>query len=314
MRLLVVRLSALGDVAILEPVLRHRAEANPEVTFVVAGPPRLAPLFGRMANVEYLPTAKRQSPWALFRRFMSAKPDRVADMHHVNRVIVASLLMRLCGVRIHSINKRNDAGKHSWQRYDDVFGHCGLKQGDPLASLAGDYWRSKFAERETHTIGIAPFAQHEGKIWPLDLMEKLVQMLSLSGRWQVLLLGGKSDAPVLEEWERRYPRVVSLAGKYGFGEELEWMGKMDLMVSMDSANMHFASCRGVPVVSVWGGTHPRSGFYGWRQDPQWAVQVEMPCRPCSKYGNKPCRYGDCRCLRSVTPEMVMQRIRQVVEG
>ena len=56
MRLLVVRLSALGDVAILEPVLRQRAAANPDVLFMVAGPPRLQPLFRGMGNVLYDPS------------------------------------------------------------------------------------------------------------------------------------------------------------------------------------------------------------------------------------------------------------------
>ena len=84
------------------------------------------------------------------------------------------------------------------------------------------------------------------------------------------------------------------------------------MISMDSANMHFASWAGVPVVSVWGATHPYAGFYGWRQDPDWAVQVALECRPCSTNGGRQCRRGDCLCMNSITVDMVMDKVRKVL--
>ena len=105
--------------------------------------------------------------------------------------------------------------------------------------------------------------------------------------------------------------MESLAGRFGFEEELDRIASLDVMVSMDSANMHFASCMGVPVVSVWGATHPCRGFYGWGQNPSWAVQKDMDCRPCSKYGNKPCSKGDYPCMNGIEPMDVVERIEEV---
>lgn len=79
---------------------------------------------------------------------------------------------------------------------------------------------------------------------------------------------------------------------HGLREELILMSNLDVMVSMDSANMHLASLTGTPVVSVWGATHPYAGFLGCNQKEENAVQVSMPCRPCSIFGNKPCQRGD----------------------
>ena len=307
MRLLVVRLSALGDVAILEPVLRQRALLNPDVLFLVAGPPRLEPLFRGMVNVQYVPTEKRQKPRELFRQLSALKPDRVADMHHVLRVIGMDWLFRLHGVRVHCIRKHTARSIPSWQRYDRVLARCGLKG---LLS-GGDYWQAKAPAERPPVVGVAPFAQHEGKIWPLDRMERLVAMLSRK-EYIVLLFGSAAEADILEPWAEKYAGVESLAGKYGFAEELERIAALDVMVSMDSANMHFASCKGVPVVSIWGATHPCRGFYGWRQNPAWAVQKEMDCRPCSKYGNKPCRKGNYPCLKGIEPVEVMERIERVL--
>lgn len=307
LRLLVVRLSALGDVAILQPVVRQRAAENRDVLFMVAGPPRLAPLFGGMDNVQYVPTERKQTVRALYRQLCELKPDIVADVHGVLRTIGVDWLFRLHGTKVRSIHKRTRQPMASWQRYDRVLDHCGLKGG----TKEGDYWKAKPCEGRRRVVGVAPFAQHEGKIWPLDKMERLVGMLSERG-YKVWLFGSRAEAPIMERWAEGKEGVESLAGRFTFEEELDRIAQVDVMVSMDSANMHFASCLGVPVVSIWGATHPIRGFYGWRQDPAWAVQKDMDCRPCSKYGNKPCKKGDYPCMKEIGPGEVLARIDQVL--
>ena len=84
------------------------------------------------------------------------------------------------------------------------------------------------------------------------------------------------------------------------------------MLSMDSANMHLAALMAVPVVSVWGATHPKCGFMGYNQSEENAVQVDLPCRPCSIYGEKGCRHGDYRCLNRITPQMIVDKITSII--
>lgn len=311
-RILVIRLSALGDVAILEPVLRLRAARCPDVLFLLAAPPRLEPLFRGVENIQFVPTQKRQSPRQLYAALAPLHPDLVADMHHVNRVIGLDWLFRLHGVPVRAIRKRRQPGRPSWLRYNDVLDRCGLPQVDGIHALASSYWSPKERDGRRPAIGLAPFAQHQGKIWPLEQTERLIQLLSADGRYSLYLFGSKEEAATLDPWAARYPHTASLAGKVGFDQELKQIAQLDLMVSMDSANMHFASCMGVPVVSLWGATHPCRGFYGWRQNPDWAVQHPLNCRPCSKYGNKPCRLGDYPCLRAIAPEEVLVKIESVL--
>jgi ADP-heptose:LPS heptosyltransferase len=92
------------------------------------------------------------------------------------------------------------------------------------------------------------------------------------------------------------------------------MSHLNAMISMDSANMHLASLVGVPVVSVWGATHPYAGFMGWKQSPVNAVQLDMPCRPCSVFGQKPCRRKDGACLRGIMPERVIEKVEKLLLG
>lgn len=316
---LVIRLSALGDVAIMVPVVKAYADANPDVRFTVAGPPMLQPLFADMPNVGYLGLKKKQSFIKIYRALNAVGADTVIDLHKVNRVGFAIILLHLRHLldphyRIFALRKgklsrwqflhhwRRQPRKPQYVRYDDVFRRAGFAAVEAFREMSVP---------SSNRIGVAPFAQHEGKIWPLDRTEALVHMLSGRGH-EVVLFGSKSEAPVLEKWARHYTGVTSVAGRLPFAEELKIIRGLAVMVSMDSANMHFASAVGTPVVSVWGGTHPDFGFYGYGQDRRNALCANLPCQPCSAYGNKPCRYGDRRCLLAITPEQVFARVEALL--
>ena len=85
------------------------------------------------------------------------------------------------------------------------------------------------------------------------------------------------------------------------------MSQLEVMISMDSSNMHLASLVGTPVVSIWGATHPYAGFMGWGQSEDNVVQVELDCRPCSIFGQKPCLRGDFACLNNILPETIVEK-------
>lgn len=322
---LVIRLSALGDVAIMAPLVEMYAATNADIRFTVAGPPLLQPLFEGQPNVEYLGLKKKQSSAKIYRALQAVGADTVIDLHHVNRVGRALLILRLrhlldFNFHIYTLRKgrlsrwlfihhlKTAPRKAQFDRYEDVFFRAGF-----LPVLVEEGYRNVYVEaKDDVRIGIAPFAQHKGKIWPLELMQQLVGMLADSG-YRVVLFGSKDEAPVLEGWTRG-DRVVYVAGKQDFREELDIIKSLTLMVSMDSANMHFASALGVPVVSIWGATHPDFGFYGYCQDPRNALCAKLPCQPCSSYGKKPCRYGDYRCLRAITPQMVFDKIEALLSA
>ena len=90
------------------------------------------------------------------------------------------------------------------------------------------------------------------------------------------------------------------------------MSHLEVMLSMDSANMHLASLTGIPVVSVWGATHPLAGFMGWNQSKDNAIQVDLDCRPCSIFGQKPCKRGDYACLNQIKPETIVEKINTLL--
>lgn len=340
MKLLVIRLSAFGDVAMTVPVIDSLARQYPQLDITVLSRPFMAPLFSLMpANVHFrgIDLTQNDGPsglLALFRQLRGEGFNLVADLHDVLRSKVLRTLFFLSGVKTAHIDKGRRGKKAlvrqhgkelveqptSFSRYVAVFARLGYPvepafhsiygQGKGDASLFASVAVPACGER---WIGVAPFAAHRGKILPQATVEELLRRLTADNRHRVFLFGGGGqERAAMEQWAAAYPRVVSLSGKLKLDGELALISHLNVMVSMDSANMHLASLVGVPVVSVWGATHPFAGFMGWGQSMDNTVQLDLPCRPCSIFGNKPCLRGDYACLEGLKAEMIMNKINLIL--
>jgi len=311
----------MGDVAIAASVMKEVAAQHPETHFVFATRAFFAPFFDGIPNLEVFSVdfeGRHKGFKGIFKLYKDLsknyKIDAVADLHDVLRSKLITLFFRLAfkGVKIATINKgrkekkalclvetQKTALKSTWQRYTEVFHKLKLETAIKPANIP--YYPEKVKK-----IGISPFAQHKGKVYPPELMEKVLELLN-NGSYEVFLFGGgKKEQELCKKWQKTYKNVHSLVGKYSLKEELEFIATLDVMLSMDSAGMHLASLCNVPCVSVWGATHPFAGFVGFGQELNPQIQLELPCRPCSVYGNKPCRYKDYRCLYGIAPEEIVK--------
>src|SRR5690606_25535702 len=112
----------------------------------------------------------------------------------------------------------------------------------------------------------------------------------------------------------RYGNSICVAGKLMLSEELELISNLDAMLSMDSANAHMAANYGIPVVTLWGVTHPHAGFYPFGQSLDHALLADrerFPLIPTSVYGNHmPKDYGEA--LASIPPEAVVNKLQTIL--
>ncbi len=318
------------------PVIYSAAKANPTDSFTVLTQTFLIPVFiNRPGNVNVIGINTKSAEKRLtgLLRFASALVkydfDAVLDLHDVLRTWVIRTLFRLNGKRVFVVDKarkeraRLTAVEHKRlkplrpviERYADVFRAAGLNYTESFVSLyetnAPDLSALEpFAGKKSGKwIGIAPFAKHRGKIYPIDKMERVMDSLSGREDLTIFLFGGRGyEEVILDQWAFEHPRVKSVVGKYSLDHELALISQLDLLVCMDSANMHFASLVGTRVFSIWGATHPYAGFYGYHQDPEDCVQLDLPCRPCSIFGQKSCHRGDWACMEWIAPELVVAKI------
>jgi ADP-heptose:LPS heptosyltransferase len=328
--LLVFRFSSLGDVAMTVPVIRLLLRQHPQLEVTVVSTEFMRPFFEGEGRLHFFAAdlkGRHRGIGGLFR--LSRELARLntftglADLHNVLRTKLLRIFLR--AVRFpqmtidkgrrekreltRPVNKQLRPLPSTFQRYAEVFRRLGysveldVEQGRRAKPAA-----VRGAGPRGARVGIAPFAQFDEKVYPPEKMQEVIRLLCQQEYIQIFLFGGKEDRETLQSWAAGHPALINMAGRVSFREELDLIATLDLMVSMDSANMHLASLYGVPVVSIWGGTHPWLGFYGWGQDPADAVQVELDCRPSSVFGNKPCPRGDKACMHRISPLSVYDRI------
>lgn len=337
-----MRFSAMGDVAMTVPVVYALATQYPEVRITMLSQPFARQFFENLApNVGFM-EADIKNEYngikglnALYRRLAAKHFTAVADLHNVLRSKYLRMRFNVDQNRMAHIDKHRDerhmlTARHNkvlrpihtaFENYAEVFSQLGYPIKDSFTSLFTPTQTSlrqlpdAIGEKKSFQqwIGIAPFAAHNGKAYPLPLMEEVIKELAArhpSARF-FLFGGGEKERALLEGVASRCQRCTVVPTLlHGMRQELMLMNNLDIMVSMDSANMHLASLVGTTVVSVWGATHPFAGFMGWKQKPENAVQINLACRPCSIFGNKPCHRGDYACLNGIKPELIINKVEE----
>lgn len=339
--ILIIRFSALGDVAMTVPVVYSLAKTYPDLRITVLSRGFARTFFDDLApNVNFM-EADINGEYkgvkglnALYRRLTAKKFTAIADFHGVLRSGYLRLRFNFDRYKVAHINKHRSERKSlvsksrkvlaqiptSFENYAEVLKKLGYPIDIQFKSIFPDEGGNLNllpAVIGPHIdweewIGIAPFAAHKGKVYPTGMMQEVIEkLISEYPKCRIFLFGrGKQEEETFTMWCERYSQCTYV-GKHleTMYQELVLMSHLDVMVSMDSANMHLASLVDTPVVSVWGATHPYAGFMGWNQSMDNVVQLDMPCRPCSIFGNKPCLRGDFACMNQIKPESIIDKVK-----
>jgi len=318
MKILVLRFSAMGDVAMTVPVIKALTEQNPDVQIVFVSRNFFKPFFQDIPQVKFLGIDLKNNYkgivglFRLFIKFNKLKPNAIADLHDVLRTKILRIFFSVFGYKIVKINKGRKEKKAltrsknkifkslktTHERYADVFRKLGYKVDlnlvqpieKPKVSKKTDMFLRTFNKNKL--LGIAPFAAHEGKQYPLEKTKEIIQTILKKNKNVSILLfgGGKKEEDLLDKLEKiDSERIVNIAGKFLFNEELQIISHLDKMLSMDSGNAHLAALFGIPVYTIWGATHPYAGFMPFKQpvENQFIPDLKkFPQLPTSVYGNK----------------------------
>lgn len=319
-RVLAYRFSAFGDVAMTVPVFRELLEQNENLEIIMVTRKNFKDLFQDLPQVIFkgvnledykgIRGMNRLSK-ELLKEF---KFDYIADLHDVIRSKMLDAFFANRNFKIFKINKGKEEKeqltdiwnlekrqlKSTFERYADVFRAIGFN-----VQLSNQYIQTS-AKKEG--VGFAPFAQHKGKMLPLEKSFEIAKILAKKHKIY-FFGGGKEEKEILQNWCNQLPNTENIAGKLSLKEELEIIKSLNVMISMDSANMHLASLVGTRCVSIWGATHPFAGFLGYGQSYEDAVQVkDLTCRPCSTFGDKECFRGDYACLHEFDIQWLINKI------
>jgi ADP-heptose:LPS heptosyltransferase len=347
----VIRLSAMGDVAMTVPLLRAFVKQYPKVKITVVSKAFFRPFFDGIPNVEFFAAdilGRHKGFPGLMRLFSDLRKrdvDAVADLHNVLRSKIIRRLFATIGKRTAQTDKARAEKKALtreenkifkplktvFQRHAETFELLGFplnlsqpefpptsKMDETVLGFAGEKSETRAARDlgEIKWIGIAPFAQHHSKVYPKDMMQTVIDHLAENPEYKIFLFGaGEAETKILNEFSASHKNVIVVAGKLTFTQELQLIGNLDVMLSMDSGNAHIAAMYGVKTITLWGATHPFTGFSPFGQPLENALvsdREKFPKLPTSVYGNKIIE-GYENVMRTISPESIIEKIKTVLK-
>tara|TARA_Y100000389_G_scaffold185736_1_gene205424 strand:+ start:409 stop:1374 length:966 start_codon:yes stop_codon:yes gene_type:complete len=321
----------MGDVAMVSPVLKELLENNKNYKISLLTNFQFFPFFRAFNDVNLIPFDKKKQHKGLlgmFRLFKEIKKldlDYVVDLHEVLRT---NFLKAVLKVPFYQIDKGRDEKqnlvsgkifaplKSTHQRYRDVFEKIGISI-KPLSKTQihrVDISDLKLIPKNNKLlIGIAPFAAHKGKEYPIAQMEEVIKEINKD--FNVILFGGgKKEEFILDDLAGKHSNVINIANKFSLDQEMDVISNLSIMLSMDSANGHIAALMGIKVLTIWGVTHPFAGFSPYGQTDKNNILVnrlQFPKIPTSIYGDKfPNGYE--KAISSISPKEIISKLRTSV--
>lgn len=333
----VIRLSAMGDVAMTVPVIRAFVEQHNDVKITIVSRPLFKPFFDGIDNVNFFSVdikERHKGFLGLLKLYSDLKQlnvDAIADLHNVLRSKVIRVLFTLSGKKVAFTDKGRKEKKQltrienkifkplqsMFERHVDTFSKLGFSVDltnpnfPKKVILSNEILTISGEKQNSNWIGIAPFAQYETKVYPKDLMQKVIDELASNDQNKIFLFGGgKKEIEILNQFASNKNNVIAVAGKLDLQQELHLISNLDVMLSMDSGNAHIAAMLGIKVITLWGATHPFAGFSPFYQPIEnclTADRNQFPLLPTSVYGNKKViGYGEV--MRSISVSDIIQKI------
>ena len=341
--LLVYRFSALGDIAMTVPVLRSFFKSYPDQKIIFVSRNYAKPLFDEFDNLEFIGVEFNKQYKGihglikLFKLLRKKNIKSVADLHNVIRTKILNFLFRITLKKVQFVKKGRSDRKKLIRRKNKIFKpltpiqyrYCDVfrRLGFPVDLVNHEYPIKPFLDNDTEEqkllsscqnkkiIGIAPFASFQGKSYPLDLMQNVIAYLQKSHSIY-LFGGGENELKQIKIWDRAYENVFDVSKNFNLGQQLNIMNYIDLMISMDSANGHLAANCGVPVLTIWGMTHPFCGFTPFDQALENSIVIDRnlyPAIPTSIFGNKVPK-GYRSAFRTIEPKEIIEKALKIIEN
>ncbi len=340
-KILIIRLSSLGDVLLASPLLRQLREKFPTAQIDFLTRPEYSDLFRynpHLTRVLLFDTTHSFGYlWHWRARIGREGYDTILDIHNSLR---SNILTRVPGfrTRIYRIRKNqwirfllvrfkiNLYLKFHrrilpvWEKYMRTAFSLGVRDADGHLELFLSPESEKTAvEFFNHLpgagweIAVAPGARHFTKRWPEEFFSETITYLFREHGWRSLLLGSAAEVSTIENILARVPdgAAISVAGKFSILESAALIRRCRVLVSNDSGLMHVGNALGIPMVAIFGSTVRELGFYPERSAITILENAGLYCRPCSHIGRNECPEGHLRCLREIPPKLVVDAIREM---
>lgn len=341
-KILIIRLSSLGDIVLTTPLIRSLRKRLPNTVIDMVTRERYKPLLeminhldGSIGYPEGLLTGR-----TIWRELKQAGYDTVIDLQNniasrlITRAVKPDHILRFRRsrinrwIRIHLPKQRRNlvvpppvaigylnVAKPLWVE-DDGKGlelYVDDRSTETMQKLLNDYHQRAELPSDIKPLILAPGARHKTKIGLVERWAELMNIAYEEGYKSQVLIGNFADWELLNSIQKQvdFP-VLFTAGQTSFNELAAMIALGSALVSSDSGPMHIAGAVGTPVVAIFGPTVPEFGFAPFRCVSE-IVQVDddLFCRPCHPHGPNACPVKHFRCMIDISSDVVFTALKRI---
>ena len=314
------------------PVISVLRSTHPEIKITLLTTKFFSTLYNQIPEIDFLyfePKHKTlRGLYGLSKKINKINPDFIIDLHDVLRTKILRLFLINKFSNTEVVNKgrkekkllirgiKSEPLKSMHRRYAETFEALNIKINIDDFSY---YKKIKITNHnyafssKDKLIGIAPFARHQCKEYSMNNIINFIKSLDKS--WQILIFGapGNEEQKIIKLCNNESNRHV-ISSNYNLEEQMAIMSNLDVMISMDSANGHIASLFGIDVITIWGATHPNSGYGPLNQPKENSILPDLnkfPDLPVTIYGSDcPANYTEA--INTIPYEKILDRLSKII--
>lgn len=321
-KILICRLSSLGDILLVTPVIDEIKKQNPQVQIDFMIKEKFVESIYYNPNIENIIKYQDYSFTKLRKKISSENYDLILDFQNNLRT---QLIFSLIRTRKKSIRKPTLKKlllvKFKINLLQENFSIPNLYATTAEVKLSNESRLSFYDEsgrltrndEKKNIIGFCPGARHFTKIWPESYFADLGKLLNQSGL-KVYLFGGKMEREICRRLQSQIPNSIDYSTENDLYQTARQMKSCDLIVTNDSALMHLASAINIPIVAIFGSSVKNFGFTPFNVKNIIVENSDLKCRPCSHIGRKVCPQKHFKCMLNIKPNSVFDEVLRILKS
>ena len=316
-KILIIRLSSLGDILLTTPLIRTIKKKYPQIMIDFLLKEEYSDLLKKNPHINQILLYSKEINNQISKPLSnSSKYDLIIDLQNNIRSRKLTLKLKVRTVRFKKYSFRKfllvktkiNLMKNLPTvpiRYADT---VGLELDNGGLEIISDKQASKNLSGLKNLVGICPGAKHFTKRYPVEYHKQLCKLL-LENDFNVVLFGGKIDKNICAEIADEIPNVINLQNEDDILQTVSDMKLCDIIICNDSGLMHVASSLNKKLITIFGSTVKEFGFMPYNCKNSIIIENQnLTCRPCSHIGRSSCPKSHFKCMRDIRPEDVFKVI------
>jgi ADP-heptose:LPS heptosyltransferase len=332
-KILIVRLSSLGDIVILTPLIRSLRQKYPgaEIDFLIKQEFQAVVLYNPFLNkvITYDTKTGFSGFVNLARQLAARNYDLILDMHTNLRSRLLQVIRRRPLLRYKKPRLARFLLFYCWldlfapdfnllSAYYQVVAPLGIK---PAPHLSPEIFLPEEVAKVAQNIlirhrilsdyvVILPIATWPNKLYPLAKYRAVANQIKQELGLEVVWLGGRLDAQ-LQRLKQKPAAGAVIAGETTLLEALAILKNARAVIGNDTGLTYAAEALGVPIVLILGPTARQTGAGAYRSE-SIVLERQLWCRPCSQKGDRSCYRTRRHCLELIEVSEVFEALEKIL--